>query len=92
MNKEQSQIKLGDRVKDTVTGFVGIVTCISDWLNGCRRLTIQPEETRDGRPLDAFTFDAEQIKLVKVGAVPGPESEHGGPSIPPVQRKDPPRL
>ncbi len=28
-------IKLGDKVKDSITGFTGIVTGISSYLNGC---------------------------------------------------------
>lgn len=32
-------IQLGDKVKDTITGFTGVAVCISKWLNGCVRWT-----------------------------------------------------
>jgi hypothetical protein len=58
-------MKLGDLVKDSITGFTGIVTCRSEWLNGCVRLSLQPQELREGKPLADVTFDIEQLILVK---------------------------
>lgn len=58
-------IGLGDRVEDTVTGLKGIVVCITTWLHGCIRFGIQPEEVKDGKPLDLVYFDQTQVKLVK---------------------------
>jgi hypothetical protein len=55
----------GDLVKDTITGFTGVVTCKSEWLNGCVRLTVQPVKMKDGKPVEAITFDVEQLVLVK---------------------------
>lgn len=85
----KKEIKLGDLAQDQITKFKGIVVCISIWLNGCKRITIQPQEMKDGRPTESGTFDEEQVVVVKSGVIPGPESQHGGPSITPVQRKDP---
>ena len=56
-------IGLGDRVVDRVTGFNGIVVCITTWLNGCVRYGLQAEELTDGKPLDPQYFDAEQVAL-----------------------------
>ena len=47
----------------------GIVIGVTEWLYGCRRLTIQPEEAKDGKPADAFTVDEPQAKIIKVGAI-----------------------
>lgn len=58
-------MNLGDLVKDSITGFSGVVTCKSEWLNGCVRLTVQPEKMKEGKPVDAITFDVEQLVLVK---------------------------
>lgn len=60
-------IGLGDRVKDSVTGLTGIVTCITHWLHGCIRIGVQPEETKDGKPVEAVYFDQTQVVLVKRG-------------------------
>lgn len=60
-----STIQLGDRVKDSITGFTGIVTVVSYWLNGCIRVGVQPEEMKDGKPGEAQHFDAVQLRIVE---------------------------
>jgi len=50
-------IKPGDRVKDLITNFEGIVVCRTEWLNKCVRICVQPEQLHDGKPIDGQTFD-----------------------------------
>lgn len=64
-------VKIGDRVKDGITGQSGIVIGYTYWLFGCERVTIQPEEAKDGKPLDSFCIDAAQCVLVESGAMEG---------------------
>ena len=40
---KNDQIAKGDRVKDTITGYQGLVVCVADWINGCLRLGVYPE-------------------------------------------------
>ena len=60
-------IGLGDRVRDPISGFSGIVTCVSTYLHGCIRITAQAEETKDGKIPDPLYFDQSQLQLVKKG-------------------------
>lgn len=83
-----NNIYLGCEAKDTITGYVGIVVCISDWLNGCRRVTIQAKELKGGIPLENQTFDVEQVNLVSSG-LQTQASPTGGPSIRPTRNADP---
>lgn len=62
-------IKLGDKAKDRVTGLVGVVVAETFWLNGCHRLTIQPQELKDGKPVDTSCFDIEELELVEKNVV-----------------------
>lgn len=87
--KTKDKIKLGDEAKDMITGFTGIVICITKWINGCKRITIQPQTLHEGKPLDAITFDVEVMVRTKANAVPLKVKPTGGPSIPPAARKDP---
>ena len=49
-DKKLGGAQLGDLVKDKVTGFTGIVICRAVWLNGCARLTVQPQKVgKDGK-------------------------------------------
>lgn len=59
---------LGDRAKDTITGCTGIVVAKTYWLNGCVRITIQPETLKDGTPIPNETFDQQQVKVLELSA------------------------
>lgn len=88
------EINLGDRVRDKITGFQGVVVVISSYLHGCRRLGIQPEELRDGKPGEAQFFDEPQLELVQEKIViptadkkgPGGTSHYVAPTKPTDKR------
>lgn len=88
-----TEIKLGDLVEDRITGFSGVVECISEWLNSCKRLTIRPLKMKDGVPLDNRTFDSPQLIVLEAGYYDRPvfkkEEKTGGPSITPNRAVDP---
>ncbi|MBX9877654.1 MAG: hypothetical protein K2Y22_04280 [Candidatus Obscuribacterales bacterium] len=83
------EVKLGDRVRDKVTGFEGIATGITVWLHGCRRVVIQPEKLgTDGKLIESWTFDEPGLEILEVGArapeikppaLPEPLTATGGP-------------
>ena len=95
----QAEINLGDLVRDRISGMEGIVVCVSVWLNGCLRITIQPKETNDGVCAENRTFDIEQMTVLEAGALcvrpkvaEAPQSAGvGGPAIEPVQHEAPQR-
>lgn len=60
-------IALGDTVRDTITGYTGVVIAYTTWLNKCRRISVQSTELKDGKPIDHVVFDIEQLELVKKG-------------------------
>ena len=47
-------IKLGQKVRDTITGNEGTVVARTEWLHGCVRVTVQHEGGKDGCPFEAF--------------------------------------
>jgi len=60
-------VNLGDIAEDIVTGFKGTVVAVTNWLNGCQRVTLQPNELKDGKPVESYTFDVEQIQVITAG-------------------------
>ncbi len=62
---ERGGIQTGDKVRDTLTGLEGTVVAITEWLNGCVRVTVQPSIVKEGRPVDTTTLDIEQVEIVK---------------------------
>jgi hypothetical protein len=81
-------IKLGDIVRDTVSGFEGVVIAEHQWLNGCKRISVQPQKLHDGKPIEAQTFDEPQLELVAPRTVQrkvntgGPRNEPARPTVP----------
>lgn len=84
-------VVLGCRAKDSITGFEGIVVAATEWLNGCQRITIQPTELREGKPVDSLTFEVEQLEVITPAVEPVRDSTTGGPPIQPTRAVDPGR-
>jgi hypothetical protein len=86
-------IRLGDKVKDSVTGFTGIAIGRTEWLHGCARIIVQPTGVmKDGKLYDTQQFDEPQLVILKRGAVPQGEHEKGGPRPAVQQRQAPGRF
>ena len=81
-------INLGDVAKDKITGFEGVVVADTAWLNGCRRLTLQPQKLKDGKSLETETYDVTHLVLVKARAFTG-QQKTGGPRPSPTRARDP---
>jgi len=72
---------LGDKTKDKITGFVGLVVCRTQWLNQCNTYGIRSQTLKDGAPIEPQYFDEPQMELVKGKVMP--KNQHtGGPNGP----------
>ena len=58
-------IKLGSKVRDNLTGFTGIATGRSEFQYGCARVLIEPQELKDGKPVEGQWFDEQRVELVQ---------------------------
>jgi hypothetical protein len=73
--------KLGDRGRDQVTGFEGLIVARTEWLYGCERLGLQGKVDKDGKVGEAQWFDAAAIVVVEPEVVKGaPAQLTGGPA------------
>jgi len=67
--KSKTKVELGDVVRDTISGFEGVVVCVSYWLNGCIRVQVEPRKLNDkGEMIGAAAFDIQQVELVELTA------------------------
>ena len=62
--------KLGNEARDKITGFQGIITSRVEFLTGCNRYCVQPQQLETGKPLDPIYFDEGQIEVVGNGLLP----------------------
>ncbi len=60
------KIELGDKVRETNTGFRGICVAITTYQNGRRCIGIQAKEFNNGLPVDIYWADEVTVEVVKV--------------------------
>lgn len=72
-------IKLGDKVRDKVTGFTGIATARIEYLHGCVQIEIMPPVDKDGKKVDGIWIDDPRLESIKDDAVKIKPKSTGGP-------------
>ena len=83
-----NKLKLGDYVKDTISGFEGYVTAITEWLYGCRRMGVQPKGLFEGKPIEAQWFDEALLEKIKIEkSKEKANNDRGGPRKDPIARR-----
>ena len=61
-------VKLGDKAKDIITGFEGLVVARTDWLHGCARIGLEPTALdKDGKVQEVHWFDDARIERIACG-------------------------
>ena len=59
-------VEIGDRAKDRISGFTGIVVTRSDWMNNCLRFGLQAERLDEkGHKPDVVYFDEPDLVVTK---------------------------
>lgn len=77
-------IELRDIVKDTVTGFKGMVVAKHIYMNGCVRFSVVSKELESGKIVDEY-IDEEQLVIIKkaeekaIGKTEGSKEEEKPP-------------
>ena len=75
-----TKIELGDLVKDRISGFSGIVTARSEYLNGCISVLVSPTNLdNDGKKIKGIWFDDVQLEVEEQKAFGSLERATGGP-------------
>ena len=83
MNKK---IELGDKVKNILTGFEGIVTGQAIYLHGCSQSLVVPKISKDGEFRRSHWFDDPHLKVVKKAVVKTTDPTWGPAINPPPIR------
>jgi len=73
------RVKLGKRYRDKVTGFEGIAVSLHDYLQGCRRVSLERLGS-EGDKIITLAFDEPNLEEVDAGVrVPVGAGRTGGP-------------
>lgn len=63
-DKKKAQLVMGAKARDSVTGFEGIITSKTEWLNGCVRVCLTPPVDSEGKLPSSEWFDIEQTQAI----------------------------
>jgi hypothetical protein len=61
------RIRLGQRIRDRVSGLTGIATARLEYLNGCTQYCISPPVDKDGKRVEGWYVDQQTLELVDNG-------------------------
>lgn len=78
MSDATPEVELGEKYRDTVTGFMGIATAKFIFLNGCVRYQLDAPK-KDGDGIQELVFDEQRLEHVGQEAVPFKARRTGGP-------------
>ena len=85
----KNKIQLGDRVKDSITGIIGIAVARTEWLHGCSRVTLQPQGAdKERKPFESYTVDEPQLEIVARKKIKRGNGDTGGPRIELYQKQN----
>lgn len=58
-------IKLGNKVRDTISGFSGVAAGRAEYMYGCNQILISPDRTgENGAAIDSQWFDEQRVETV----------------------------
>ena len=60
----KQEIKLGDKVKCKVTGFIGIATAKTEFLNGCIQYEVIPKVDKNNKIPDPQAIDEQSLEVI----------------------------
>ena len=58
-------IKLGSKVRDTLTGYAGVAVARTEYQYGCARVAIEAATLTEGKPVDPQWFDEQRVEVVE---------------------------
>lgn len=66
-------VLIGDQVSDRISGFEGITTGRTEYLNGCRQFLVRPSGLDDtGKPREGVWIDEQNLTVTLAQVLPDP--------------------
>jgi len=71
------EVQLGQKVKDKITGFEGIVVARCEYLNGCIQYQVKPKVNEKNESSKEQWIDDQQLEVISDGILI-PQNDTGG--------------
>lgn len=67
-------VLIGDRVTDRISGFAGVTTGRTEYLNGCRQFLVRPQmlDEKTGKPAEGIWIDEQNLSVDEAQVLPDP--------------------
>jgi len=79
-------MELGQKARDLVTGFTGVVTGMVVYISGCNQALLAPSVKEDGTPGGSQWFDLQRLERVGDSQIVLNNSATPGPDAPAPRR------
>jgi len=66
-NKMEKEIQLGDKVKCKYTGFIGIATMKTEFINGCIQIGVIPRVGKENKIPEEIGIDSQSLIIISRG-------------------------
>lgn len=73
-------IELGDKVKDVISGMVGVVISRTQYINGCIQYGVQPPFKTGATEMPSWNVDEKQLTIISKKVNIKKKSKPGGPT------------
>jgi hypothetical protein len=85
LERRNAMVKLGMKVTDGMTGFSGIATARTEYLNGCVSVHVEPDRLGEkGEILEGKWFDEQRLDGASKATAGGPGAISPGLPRPPI--------
>jgi hypothetical protein len=79
---------IGKQGKDKITGYQGTIVARCEWQNGCIRTTLQAKGLKDGKPIEPYTCDEQDVEVEEPKVKISQKKPSGGPRTGNMRRPD----
>jgi len=76
---KMSEIKLGDKVRDIHTGFVGTAMARTEFINGCVQYNVIPKADKINKMPEEMSIDESCLEIIKPLRKEIKKGNNGGP-------------
>ncbi len=74
-----NKIELGDKVKCIYTGYYGIATAKTEFINGCIQYVVAAKVDKENKCPEEVSIDQDSLRVIQKGPKHNKEEAIGGP-------------
>ncbi|MBU0959064.1 MAG: hypothetical protein KKB31_03915 [Nanoarchaeota archaeon] len=73
-----TEIKLGDKVRCKYTGFTGLATAKTEFINGCIQILVLPKADKNNKMPEEVGIDSQSLEVIEPKKVQQVKKRNGG--------------